>query len=257
MSTTLPRRLRRPAIFLGLAAALLLPAAPARAETAEEILSKADDALNRFTDAVWESKLIIREPGGRSREFDFTTYQKLPDKRLAKFNAPGEVKGMGVLVLSQSTLYVFLPGFQRVRRLGSHVKNQTFMGSDFSFEDVGQLRLGTTYSAQLAGADDAHHILDLSLKPGQDTEFPRVKLWVDKKSYVMTRFEYYDKAGTKQKTQIRTDFKSYGAYSGPGKVTMIDHRRNDHTSEIVFLTTKLNSGLSDDVFTVRALSRGQ
>jgi hypothetical protein len=35
-----------------------------------------------------------------------------------------------------------------------------------------------------------------------------------------------------------------------------DHRRNDHKSEIEFVSTKLNQGLKDDFFTQRTLIRG-
>ncbi|MGH8324495.1 MAG: outer membrane lipoprotein-sorting protein, partial [Steroidobacteraceae bacterium] len=126
-----------------------LAAAPARAQSGPEILQKVDQAMNSFTDGTFESKLLIREPNGQARELTFTTYQKVPDKRLVRFSSPGDVKGMGVLVENKDTMYVFLPGFQKVRRVGTHVKNQTFMGSDFSFEDMSQTRYSPTYDAKL------------------------------------------------------------------------------------------------------------
>src|SRR5436190_1050793 len=118
---------------------LLCSAALAFADPGADLLKQVDDRLNAFKDGVFESKLLVREPGvAAAREYGFTTYQKVPDRRLVRFTAPGDVKGMGVLVENNETMYVFLPGFQRVRRMGSHVKNQTFMGSDFSFEDMSQ-----------------------------------------------------------------------------------------------------------------------
>ena len=84
--------------------------------------------MNNFTDGEFESKLFIRDPSGQSREIDFTTYQKVPDKRLVRFSAPGDFKGMGVLVENKDVMYVFLPGFQKVRRVGTHVKNADLHG---------------------------------------------------------------------------------------------------------------------------------
>src|SRR4051794_10211502 len=112
-----------------------------------EVLQKVDQQLNSFTDGVFESRLRVRTPDGQAREYGFTTYQKVPDKRLVRFTSPGDVKGMGVLVENKETMYVFLPGFQRVRRMGTHIKNQTFMGSDFSFEDMSQISFGSSYDA--------------------------------------------------------------------------------------------------------------
>jgi outer membrane lipoprotein-sorting protein len=225
--------------------------------TGPEILLKVDKALNAFTDGTWESKLLVKTPDGQSREFGFVTYQKNPDKRLVRFTSPGDVKGMGVLVENRETMYVFLPGFQRVRRMGTHIKNQTFMGSDFSFEDMSQTTFGAIYEAKLVGQDDASYQLELSQKPGMDLEFPKVKISISKTTYAPLKMEYFDLAGKKLKTQIREDYKKdSGEHWNPGRIVITDHRRNDHTSEIQFTSTKLNTGLSDDLFTQRSLIRG-
>jgi outer membrane lipoprotein-sorting protein len=239
---------------------MLIAAAPAWAAdpTGPEILAKVDQALNAFKDAIFESKLRVKQPNGESREFGFTTYQKVPDKRLVRFTSPGDIKGMGVLVESRETIYVFLPGFQKVRRMGTHVKNQTFMGSDFSFEDMSQTSYAPSYDPKLVGQDERSWILELAAKPGQDLEFPRIKLWADKGHFQPTRLEYYDAGGKKLKTQERSDFKKDSSdHYQPGRVVVTDHRRNDHSSEIVFVNTTINPGLKDDLFSVRSLQRGQ
>jgi outer membrane lipoprotein-sorting protein len=225
--------------------------------TGPEVLGKVDAALSAFKDAIFESKLVLKQPNGAAREYVFTTYQKAPDKRLVRFSAPGDVKGMGVLVENKDTMYVFLPGFQRVRRMGTHIKNQSFMGSDFSFEDMSEIAYSHIYDAKLVGSDEKNWILELNAKAGLDLEFPKVKLWSDKSMFQPTKMEYSDTAGKKLKTQLRTEYyKDSPLHWQPGKVTIIDHRRNDHTSEIVFTSTKIDPGLSDDIFSVRSLVRG-
>jgi outer membrane lipoprotein-sorting protein len=244
---------------LALVATLTLCAGSAHADpTAAELLVKIDQALNAFNDAVFESKLVMKQDNGQQREYVFTTYQKVPHKRLVRFSAPGDVKGMGVLIESEDTMYVYLPGFQRVRRMGTHVKNQSFMGSDFSFEDMAEIAYGNVYNAKLVGSDDKNWILELTAKPGQDLEFPKIKLWADKTMFQPTRLDYFDASGKNLKTQLRLDYsKDSPKHFQPGKVVIIDHRRNDHQSEIVFTSTKIDGGLSDDLFSVRALVRGQ
>src|SRR3954470_16240377 len=144
-----------------LALLLLVVAAPAGAAeptaaepTAAELLAELDHAMNAFRDGVFELKLRLKQPDGKTREYAFTTYQKVPNKRLVRFSAPGDVKGMGLLVENLETMYVFLPGFQRVRRMGTHVKNQSFMGSDFSFEDMSQTSFSPTFDPKVVAEDD-------------------------------------------------------------------------------------------------------
>jgi outer membrane lipoprotein-sorting protein len=240
--------------ILGTLVALAV-AAPALAQTGPEVLQKVDTAMNNFTDGTFESKLRVLEPNGQAREYGFTTYQKVPDKRLVRFSSPGDVKGMGVLVENRETMYVFLPGFQKIRRVGTHVNNTNFMGSDFAYEDMAQTAFSHAYDAKLVGQDDKSWQLELTPKtPGGD--YTKIKMWVDKTANQPTKMEYYDASGKKLKTQERVDYKLENGHYNPAKVIITDHRRNDHKSEIDFLGVKLNSGLKDDLFTQRSLIRG-
>jgi outer membrane lipoprotein-sorting protein len=240
-------------------ALLSLAAWPARAAdpSAGALLAQIDHAMNSFRDGVFELKLRLKQPDGKTREYAFTTYQKVPNKRLVRFSAPGDVKGMGLLVENLETMYVFLPGFQRVRRMGTHVKNQSFMGSDFSFEDMSEIAYGNSYVPRLLDADDKSWIVELTAKRGLDLEYPTIKMWVDKVVLQPIRTEYYDASGRKQKTQLRVGYaKDSPQHYSPAKVVNIDHRRNDHTSEVVFISTKIDQGLPDELFSVRSLMRG-
>jgi outer membrane lipoprotein-sorting protein len=245
----------------GIGFVLVLASATARAgdPSGPELLTKVDQAMNNFTDGQFDSKLLIREPGAtQAREFAFTTYQKSPGKRLVRFNAPGDVKGMGVLVENPETMYVFLPGFQKIRRVGTHVKAQTFMGSDFAYEDMSQSTYSPTYDAKLVGQDAKTWQLDLTLKPKQEAEFPLLHLWVDKTSLQPVKIEYCDAGGKKLKTQERMGYTldPGGVHYNPARIVVVDHRRNGHSSEIIFTGSKLNQGLKDDLFTQRSLIRG-
>jgi outer membrane lipoprotein-sorting protein len=202
---------------------------------------------------------MVKTPDGSSREYGFTTYQKAPDKRLVRFTAPGDVKGMGVLIENKDTMYVFLPGMQRIRRMGTHVQNQPFMGSDFSSEDMAVTAFSPLFEANVAGEDDKTVTLDLNAKAGLKLEFPHMKMIVDKTMSAPLKMDYFDAGGKNVKTQLRDGYKKDASrdYYSPGRVVVIDHRRNDHTSEIVFTSFKLNSGLADDMFSQRSLIRGQ
>lgn len=244
------------ALMAALGLALIGPASRAFADDkGTDVLKKVDAALNSFKDGYFESKLIVRNPGG-TREYEFNTSQKTPDKRLVLFTSPGDVKGMGILVQGKE-VHVYLPGFQKVRRMGTHVKNQTFMGSNFGFDDFAQISFADSYEAMQTAEDPATWTIEITAKKGVDPEFPKMIMVVDKKMHHPLKVEYFDASGKKMKTQIRADYKEDApGHWQPFKVQMIDHRRNDNVSEIVFSNTKINSGLADDIFTVRALSRG-
>jgi outer membrane lipoprotein-sorting protein len=240
----------------------LVPLATARAAdpSPAEILKMADDAGTSYKDLTLESQMQVYEPNAQTpREAKFVTYTK-GEKRLVRFTAPPDSKGMGMLVESRDTMYVYLPGFQKVRRMGTHAKGQSFMGSDVSNEDMAAQTLSGVYQPKLLGSEGNEWVLDLTQIPGKEAEFPHLKVWADKGHRAITRIEYFDEKGASVKTQLRKNFtrdEGPGEHYTPAEITFIDHRRNDHKTVLRLTGAKINQNLGDDVFSQRALLRGQ
>jgi len=132
------------------------------------------------------------------------------------------------------------------------------MGSDFSFEDMSLSRYSPSYDAKLVKEDATSWELELNVRPGQEIAYPKVHMWVDKKAHQPTKIDFADESGKVLKTNEYFGYHIDGEnHYGPEKVLVTDHRRNDHKSEIVFTSVKLNSGLADDLFTQRSLVRGR
>lgn len=226
--------------------------------SAEQILKDSDQAASNYKDLSLESTMIIKEPNAATgRQASFTTRIK-GEKRLVLFTAPGDLKGMGFLVESRDTMYAYLPGFNRVRRLGTHMKNQTLLGSDVTNEEMAANTYGGVYAPKLVGDEAEAWILELTVLPGKEAQFSRLKVWVDKKIKQPAKIEGYDEKGKKQLTQTRQDWRKDegGDHFTPGRIVFVNHVRNDHVTEIVNLKSKVNQGLTDDLFSQRSLVRG-
>ncbi len=245
-----------------LARSLFLVAAlgtSAHAQSALDILKMLDTARHAFNDLRLDSKMTIYEPGqSAGREVTFTTQLK-GDKRLVRFTSPADVRGMGLLTEGRDTMYALLPAFgNRIRRMGTHVKNQSFMGSDVPNEEVAGGNYADVFVPKLAGTEGNNWILELAIKPGQESIYPRQKVWIDKSHHQITRCEYYDEKGTNALSVVSTDFKkddgSADHYS-PRMITYVDHYRNDHKTTLEISNVRANTGIPDDTFTQRGLQR--
>jgi outer membrane lipoprotein-sorting protein len=250
----------KPAPAAAPAAPAEIPAAP---ETADTLLKRVDLANNSFKDAIFDFKMRIKEPGGGSREVEFTAYQKGSSKRLVRFQAPGDIKGMGILIENAESMYALLPQFgNRIRRIATHQMNGSFMGSDMNSDDMGMLELTPSFLPTLAGTDKEDIILDLKLRPGKNATFPHLKLWVQPKHALLSKIEYYDASGKKLRTQVRGDYRQDNPvgstdHFSPFHMSFIDHVRNNHETELTLQKSQLNTNLSDDIFTQRSLQRGE
>lgn len=239
-------------------AAAPAPLAPAAApeETADTLLVRTDKQNAAFSDAFFHFKMVVKSATGAvEREIEFTTKQKGKAKRLVRFLSPGDLKGMGFLLASPGEMYAKLPAFgNRIRRIGTSQMNQGFLGSDLTTEDMSTIDYAPMYAATHAGAEGSLRVLQLQLKPGMKSGFPRLKMWIDPKTATITKIEYNDDAGKKLRTSERFDFKQDGpGHFSPGKMTYTDHRLRDHKTDMILVKSSLNNGYKDDEFTQRAL----
>jgi outer membrane lipoprotein-sorting protein len=234
----------------------LLAASSAAAQqlTPQQILERSDDVFNAPSDQYWEMKVVVTDNAGRQKVREAMMYQKGYDKRLTKFTAPADQKGIGFLSLPNDVMYLYLPAFSKTRRIASHVKNTKFAGTDFTYEDMEAKRDADKWNGTLKGTDDAHYIIEMSLKPGKTSEYSKIVKWILKENYFPDKMEMYDKAGNLYKRLVREQVEKVGGFWTCHQYEMKDVKE-DHTTRMVLMNIKFNSGVSDDIFTERFLAR--
>ena len=266
MSPAWPSRIAVAGLMLGVAAAagsleLFEGRAFAGEPSADEILKMLDHAQGCFDDLSSEVTMSVYEPGAKEgRIYKFHQISKGHTKRVARFTAPGDINGMGFLSEGRDTLYVYLPDMKKIRRMGTHINNQSMMGSDLTNDDMSAAELSASYKPRFISADDKEWIIEIDALPGNASDFVKVKVWVRKDIKQATKMEDYDKAGKLVRTITR---EKYTKDEGPGEehwtpalMTYVDHRRNDHKTTLELTNNKINQKIGDDEFSQSALRRG-
>ncbi|MCB9478033.1 MAG: outer membrane lipoprotein-sorting protein, partial [Deltaproteobacteria bacterium] len=229
----------------------------ALAESADEILAKTDKAINNYNDMSMTSIMHIKESSGAEKTREMKIWLK-GEQRLVKFTKPATDAGISLLSTDSSTNYVYLPAYKKVRRVASHVRNQTFMGTDFSQEDMAILRYGDDFTPTLKSEDENTYTLEVTRKPDAKISYSKLQLIVNKKSYVVERIDYFDNGGDKVKTEVRSDFKEIpgneGVYPVPTTITMTD-AKTGHETVLKQEDLTINKGLDDEFFSQRNLKR--
>lgn len=220
----------------------------------EELLKKIDDVIVPKEDEFFTLRFKVMEEGAGEREFEVRIYVK-GEKRLIRFTYPPQVKGMGILSLSHDVMYVYMPGYKKVRRIASHVRNQTFLGTDFTYDDISIPTYGKDYEPLEAGEEGSFYWVSLKPRPGSEKEYGMLKLFADKETFVVHRIEYYDKSGKLFKVEKRGNFKRSGNSWLVGEIRM-----ENLINGRVQIGTSSDAGtgnLPDDLFTTSALLRGE
>ncbi|HJZ86380.1 MAG TPA: outer membrane lipoprotein-sorting protein [Polyangia bacterium] len=225
--------------------------------TAQQILEQTDKETHGHKD--FYARIKIKIGGGSPVDPTIEVLQKVvggKQMRLIRFMEPPDFRGMGVLAEGRDIMYVYLPGFDKVRRIGAHARTQSFMGSDFTYDDLGQSVLAPDYEASLVSTTAAEWVLDLRPRPGRDPSFARLRVTIVRKCMQISKLEYYDAAGVKVRTSLRDMEFSTAPHCPVRHISMVTHTRGEHRTEGDVLFYKLDGGLSDELFTVRSLARG-
>jgi outer membrane lipoprotein-sorting protein len=234
-------------------AAVLQPLLWGEQLSAPEILERVDRTMNGPEDQEMEATLILIDDKGNERTRVIQMYQKGADRRLARFTEPADQRGIAVLSLPGGNIYVYLPAYRKVKRIASHVKNSRFAGTDFSYEDMEAKSYASAHEASLLRSEPEHYVLELIPKD-RASEYSKQVLWVRKDNFVGDKMELYDKAGRLCKRLTSSRIDKIDGYWVAREREMVDLVRN-HRTRMIVRDIHFDSGLSEDLFTERHLSR--
>jgi outer membrane lipoprotein-sorting protein len=245
--------------IIALAAVWLIGAAlPALAQdtglTAAQVLDKVDEAINAPMDQSYTVHLVLTDRDGSQKTREMMMLQKGRDKRLVRFTAPADQRGIAFLSLPGDLQYLYLPAFNKVRRIATSVKNTNFAGTDFTYDDLEAAKWSDKWNAVIKSRDEGTTVLELTPKPGRTSDYSKQIVTVQSNSFYAVRVEYYDKSGTLAKVLLRGDLKQVQGY-WVAMTTSMEDLKKQHKSEMLVSDLKLDSGIGEDKFTERYLGQ--
>lgn len=227
---------------------------------AEEILKRVDqriggDKAPRDVESTITMKIVSSSGNQRIRKLKAWSKnnQNKDDWRMMKFISPPDVEDMGFLVLSDDQMYLYLPEYRRVRRIASHNRTESFVGSDFSYEDMGSSEFSKNYNPELIEENEQEWVLELTKKEGSEKPYQRVKMWVSKKYVLPIKMEMYDESGNLWKI-AEENYKKVDDYWISSKIIM-KNKKEDSWSSLQMENIKVDQGLESEIFTLRYLKR--
>jgi hypothetical protein len=181
-------------------------------------------------------------------------------KVLVRFDAPPEVRGVGMLTLNHagknSEQRLYTPAIQRDRRIAPQEKSQRFMGTDFTNEDMEE-RAIEDYDYRLEGeetfAGQPSYKIRAVYKDRGNTQYSQVQLWV-RKDIVATAYAEFYVEKKLSKTLKWDDWKQIQNIWTPHYMEMKDLLRNS-TTRIRSSNMKYNVKFEPDWFSLRNLHR--
>jgi outer membrane lipoprotein-sorting protein len=232
---------------------------------AYDIMRQVDE---RYTGDTAQYRLTMTLDSGRGaprvREaaYYFKDYGDT-EKILMYFSSPRDVAGTGYLSFSyddeaaDDDNWLYLPAMKRVRRITGSGKNDRFMGTDFTYEDMGSRSLNKDdFSLLREEAVDGEPCWVVEARPRDSRDpYGRRVIWVRKETYISTAVDYYDRQDRLLKTLRMSGLRQIDGIWTAQKMEMTNVQ-DRHSTVIDMSDIRFNAPLDDSLFTVTNLERG-
>ena len=222
--------------------------------TASQILEKVDVVVNAPKDQDLSIKLILIDKDGNEKEREMNMLQKGSDQRMVKFLSPADQKGIAFLSLPDDVMYLYLPAFKKVRRIASHIKNNKFAGTDFSYEDMEAIRYADKYIPTLQKTEEKHYVLQLIPKEGIKTDYSKLIMRVRNDNFYPDKIEHFNKGNKLFKIMLRERIEQVDGY-WISRETEMEDLKAEHKTKMIIEEAKFDSFFPKNRFTKRYLSR--
>ncbi len=258
-----------PIIIIASFAVIAIPAA-AYSEDAYQIVMKSYN-LDQGKDSKTDMKMELESKGKKDREREITTWRLErgdEDKSLMYFRTPESVRGTGFLVWEHKNKdddqWLYLPAFKKVRRISASEKDKSFMGTDFTYNDVTQPH-PDEFTHKLLGSETAegsdcwkiesiHKTFtgDPAYKDWDKYQYSKTISWTRKDNYVTVKAVMYDKKGQECKLFRAGDVRKVdGIWTA--HVLEMENIKEKHKTILTITGIKYNTGVNDGFFTEREL----
>ncbi|MDF1879879.1 outer membrane lipoprotein-sorting protein [Sulfurimonas sp. MAG313] len=229
-----------------------------------DVSQKSDETTSGYKDASSDMYMTLINAKGqkRKRHMKIIMLEKeAGDKSLMTFISPADVKGTKFLnyehILKDDDQWLYLPALQRVKRIASKSKSGSFMGSEFSFEDLSSFNVNK-YSykgeASIVSLDGKKLYKGERFPITENSGYTKNVFWIDTTTFLLHKVEYYDRKHELLKTAY---FSGYTKISGAwrtGQIIMKNHQ-NDKQTILVWKDEKVNIGLKEKSFHKRVLKK--
>ncbi len=211
-------------------------------------------------------KMTLINSGGNERVREIKQFSRdfgKVEKRIMFFVKPADVKNTSFMNWSydeegkDDDQWIYLPALKKVKRISSDSKGDYFMGSDFTYDDLGDRKPN----------DDTHKILREEKLNGEDCYviestpkdedymYSKTVTWIIKDKWIGLKKDFYDEDGDLLKTLTVNKYKDIKGFLIITNTEMNNIQKN-HKTVMELRNVKINSGIPKSKFTERMMTRG-
>lgn len=245
---------------------VILAAAPAVGITGTEI---AENVTNRDTGDTGHSliNMDLVDAAGNTKNRIIEQWSMEGQDELNRlvivFHRPASVQGTRFLVVENEERdddqWIYLPALDRVRRIAASEGDQSFMGTDFTYDDL-ETREVEEDTHELLREDTFAgrevYVVESVPKDPASSQYSRRLQWVAKDIWVPLKVEFYDKSEEHQKTLTVEQLEQVQGIWTP-MVSVMENVQSGHSTRLEVQRIRYDEDLNPDLFSTNFLRTGR
>ena len=223
--------------------------------SALEIIQKAD-SKTRGESSYSEMTMTIVRPAWE-RSISMKVWTKGTNLALIKITAPAKEKGTGFLKRDKE-LWNWLPAIDRLIKMSSSVMGQSWMGSDFTNDDmVRESSMVKDYTQKLLGEENIRGLncykIELTPLPDAAVVWGKVITWIDKETFNFVKTQNMDEDFETAQTMEYFDVKLFGDRSIPSRMEITPATGATQKTVLTISISQYNTPMQDNFFSQQNL----
>ena len=207
--------------------------------TNQEVANRCETVMKGFksSQAEMQMTLINANKQRRTRDMSMMTLESNSgNKSLMTFLSPADVKGTKFLnhehLNRDDDQWLYLPALKRVKRIASSSKSGSFMGSEFSYEDLSSFNPKKYIfkgDAKIGMFNSKKVYIGERIPKSKNSGYTKEISYVDTKNFLIQKVDYYDRKHELLKTATFDKYKKISGKWRVAQMTMVNHQNHKKT----------------------------
>lgn len=228
-------------------------------QTAAEVLERMEDVMRGESNYAEMTMTIVRPRF--EREVSVRSWMMGRDYSLILITAPARDRGSAFL-MRQNNIWSYDPRIDRTTRMPSSMMSQSWMGSDFTNDDlVRDSDILDDYEHQILRTEtyEGHecYVIELIPKPESPIVWGKVLMWVTKDTYLQLRMEQYDQRGDLINEIKLDNIKNMDGREIPSRITVRPVDKSGHSTILEYNKMEFDIDISESFFTQDNMQRAR
>lgn len=221
----------------------------------DDVTTKLDE-LYRSKSSKSKVKMVIENERGK-RTLEMDQWTRGEEKFLIVIRSPARERGTATLKTEEG-LWNYAPRADRLIRVPSGLLSESWMGSNFSNEDlVRDSSYDEDFESELAWVEDeGRRLLQLTLKPRPKTPvvYSKIVFLMQPETWVPVRADYYDDDKLARRMTF-SDVKQIGGRPIPMRMELKPMNEDEEKTTLIYEELEFDVEVSNGLFTRQGLRR--